>query len=115
MSTTREFHPSAASPSSHSGASLWARVCTAIEAAWKRAPVKSQTPAGTTAEVRVPCLPVAGKVAAISMAEKPARTVHGTLPRTLVPSANSKPAAVSVARRPGVQSRWKASDRVAML
>ena len=114
MSTARQIHSLSASPVPATQGFLWGRIVRAgraIKAVWKKAPVTASTESG--AEVRVARLPVVAKLPAISIAGRHSRPVRKALSR-MVPPVVTKPTAL-VARRPGVQGRWKSSDRVATL
>ena len=111
MSTARQLHSLSALPVPATQGSLWRRiVCAAraLKAVWKRVPVAASSEMG--AEVRVARLPVVAKLPAISIAGRHARPMRKALAR-MVPPTTIKPA-VFAARRPGVQGRWKSSDRV---
>jgi hypothetical protein len=124
MDTARDFLPSAAPSSVHSAASLWVRLgaamTVAITAAWKRSTLKNamsvETPADFQAISPHSSVPIAGKIAAISMAGTPVAPVRKALPRTILlvalPLDGARKDVARRVRRPGVQSRWKASDRV---
>ena len=109
MSTAVEHHSLTITPASVSGGSLWGRIGTVIKAAWRRA-LTNPVPEVTNTVTRSPHLPVVGKVATISVAGKYVGTVRAVSSRTV-------PAKLATfgARRPGVQGRWKTTDRVAML
>ena len=111
MSTARQLNSLSASPVPATQGSLWRRIvraARALKAVWKKVPVVASSESG--AEVRVVRLPVVAKLPAISVAGRHARPVRKALSR-MVPPAIVKPA-VLAARRPGVQGRWKSSDRV---
>ena len=70
------------------------------------------------ADARPANLPVAGRVVAISSVEFFSPPKGNTLAREVVTQALKQESAVAspyfASRRPGVQGRWKASDRVAL-
>ena len=107
MSTNREFqsHPAPSAPIARGR--LRVRIAGAFLAMWKR--VASRVPMRRNAEIHVACVPPITKIPAISIAGMHTRPVRKGLSR-MVASVNTKPA-----RRPGVQGRWKTSDRVATL
>ncbi|MEO8103347.1 MAG: hypothetical protein ABI790_12530 [Betaproteobacteria bacterium] len=96
-------------------ASWWVRIGKMMQTAWHQRPAAMAMPAAR-GDRQALAPPVAGKITAISVAgwpalpvaaamSGPARDLRSESPRKIAPHA----------RRPGVQGRWKASDRVAML
>lgn len=109
MNTARKFPSLAAVSTSLPAMTLWLRIGTAIRAVWTRSPKPSAAILAAGRESRLP--PIAGKVATISIAGRPLRLARQPQPRLAHPA---KGASAPQLRRPGVQGRWKASDRVAL-
>lgn len=113
MRSAREFLPLTAARTAHLPATLWARVCTALEAALNRSSAKFTVPAESSADCCACVGLPATKLAAISQAGPPVLRGAKALPVTpllVTPLSTGE----RLARRPGVQGRWKTSDRVAV-
>ncbi len=106
MNTVREFQSQPVSPALSVQGSLWTRTAKAIKTAWKR--LASTTALVEGPEIRMTCSPVT-KIPAITVAGKHTRPARKA-PSRMAPLAITQPS-----RRPGVQGRWKTSDRVATL
>ena len=117
MSTASMSHRAAAPSSAPSGPSRWIRLAVALKAAWRRAPadaaVAREISVKTVIASRMTNVPASVKIAAISIRGLEANPVRTVTARE-VANKSLKPSTGRVLRRPGVQGRWKASDRVGM-
>ena len=140
MSTAREVQLSAAPSFFPSPATLWARLLAVLKAVMKavmkeekreekkaeismtgkQRPALVAMSAGTPPDCQMMSLPSAGKITAISVAGEPVLARRKVLSSVVFAVAAKRDGAHhtgaaatgSKGRRPGMQSRWKSSDRV---
>ena len=121
MSAAPQLPPSTAPPSTSSGVAmlLWQRVGAMMKAAWRRPNTPSARPSAVPADGHDPRLPVARKIVAISASGTQTRPERLASPVTATAATMARNETrhdeATRARRPGMQNRWKASDRVAAL
>jgi len=82
---------------------------------WQPAAKHGAVDTKKTAAVANSVLPTISKIVAISTAGAPARRTQMFKPATLRPVFSSSKTGAVNPRRPGLQHRWKSSDRVAIL
>ena len=128
MSTAREVQLSAAPSFFPSPATLWARLLAVMKAVMKavismtgkQRPALVAMSAGAPPDCQMVSLPSAGKITAISVAGEPVLARRKVLSSVVFAVAAKRDGAHhtgatatgSKGRRPGMQSRWKSSDRV---
>lgn len=132
MSTARDVQLSASPSFFPSPATLWARLLAVrmavmkavmkavISMKGKQPPALAAMSAGTPPDCQMVSLSSAGKITAISVAGKPVLPHREVLRRVVFAEAAKRDDAQhtgagakgSKGRRPGMQSRWKSSDRV---
>ena len=113
MGNIRDFRPSTAAFASRSPTSLWVRLGAVIKAAWTRKPTQTTIRPEAPAGLRTLQVPVTGKLTTISAVATPGLPHRKAALQTALSLASASLAAGSL-RRPGLRTRWKASDRVAI-